>query len=246
MLTAARHGFGALGHHVNEMRNAVCTLCGATDVRDFCRAVSRRFLRCADCGLLFIPPEDLPAALDERARYACHQNDPADARYRRFLSPMAEAILNATEQGAVGLDFGCGPGPALAHMLSEAGRVIMLYDPFFAPDEAVWSRVYDFIVATEVFEHLHRPAFELDRLFGALRTSGVLGIMTAFAPDTAAEFAQWHYIRDPTHVCFFSRRAFEYIAMRWGATVRFPAQNVALLVRAGRSDKCAAEDASRA
>lgn len=218
------------------MPAATCTLCEATKVNVYCRVASRRYFLCASCGLIFVPPEERPAAHEERARYALHQNVPADARYRRFLSPLAEAILNATIPGAVGLDFGCGPGPALAHMLSESGRTVALYDPLFASDEAVWSRVYDFIVAAEVFEHLHRPAFELDRLFGAHRSNGVIGVMTGFVPETAAEFARWHYIRDPTHVCFFSRRTFEYIGARWRAAVSFPAQNVALLLRTGGCD----------
>lgn len=214
------------------------------DVGDFCRAVSRRFLRCASCELIFVPPEDQPTALEEQARYALHQNDPADARYRRFLAPLAEAVLHATPQGAAGLDFGCGPGPALAAMLSEAGRSTTLYDPFYAPDASVWSRTYDFIVAAEVFEHLHRPRFELDRLLSVLRPGGVLGVMTGFAPSTAVEFAQWHYVRDPTHVCFFNRRTFAYIATRWRTAVHFPSHNVALLVRAGRSDAGAGADES--
>ncbi|HMQ17247.1 MAG TPA: class I SAM-dependent methyltransferase, partial [Phycisphaerae bacterium] len=140
-------------------------------------------------------------------------------------------LLPATPQGAGGLDFGCGPGPALAAMLSEAGRSVTLYDPFYAPDESVWSRTYDFIAAAEVLEHLHCPRTELDRLFAVLRPGGVLGVMTAFAPATAAEFRKWHYVRDPTHVCFYSREVLEYIASDRQATVLFPSANVALLTR---------------
>ena len=68
--------------------------------------------------------------------------------------------------------------PALAAMLRERGLTVALYDPFYAPDESVWSRAYDFITATEVLEHLHEPARELDRLFAALRPGGWLGVMT--------------------------------------------------------------------
>lgn len=223
-----------------------CPLCESARTAAFNRSAGRTFIRCADCALVFVSRSELPPPEVEKARYTLHRNNPRDSGYRRFLSPMKDALLSATAEGAVGLDFGCGPGPALAHMLHEEGRVITLYDPFFAPDEAVWSSTYDFIVAAEVFEHLHRPAFELDRLFAALRPGGVPGVITGFAHDTADEFAQWHYIRDPTHVCFFSRRTFASIATRWRAAARFPAHHIALLVRTGRGDACAAADGSRA
>ena len=54
-----------------------------------------------------------------------------------------------------GLDYGCGPGPALAHMLREAGHDVALFDPFFAPDPAPFNRTYDFVTCTEVAEHFH-------------------------------------------------------------------------------------------
>ena len=44
-----------------------------------------------------------------------------------------------------------------------------LYDPFFFPDRTRLSRRYDFITATEVVEHLHRPGEELERLWAMLR-----------------------------------------------------------------------------
>jgi hypothetical protein len=70
----------------------------------------------------------------------------------------------------------------------------------------------------------------LDRLFAALWPGGVLGIMTGFVPPTEAGLESWHYIRDPTHVCFWGREVFEYIASMRQSSVLFPARNVALLI----------------
>ncbi|MEI4850515.1 class I SAM-dependent methyltransferase, partial [Klebsiella pneumoniae] len=82
--------------------------------------------------------------------------------------------------GARGLDFGCGPGPALATMLREAGMDMALFDPFFYPQASVLERQYDFITCTEVVEHLHRPAEVFRQLDRLLAPGGWLGVMTCF------------------------------------------------------------------
>jgi 2-polyprenyl-3-methyl-5-hydroxy-6-metoxy-1,4-benzoquinol methylase len=67
-------------------------------------------------------------------------------------------------------------------MLAEAGFEMSLYDPQFAPDRSVLTREGDFITATEVLEHLHRPAAELERLWSLLRPGGWLAVMTRRVP----------------------------------------------------------------
>jgi 2-polyprenyl-3-methyl-5-hydroxy-6-metoxy-1,4-benzoquinol methylase len=119
------------------------------------------------------------------------------------------------------LDFGCGPGPALATMFKEAGFDVSIYDAFFAPDTSVLKLAYfDAITTTEVVEHLHHPAEIFDNLVSYLAPHGVLGIMTKTVID-AERFANWHYKNDQTHVCFYSAATFDYLAekysMRWEA-----------------------------
>jgi len=38
--------------------------------------------------------------------------------------------------------------------------------------------------------------------------------MTKLAP-TKDRFANWYYKKDPTHVSFFSRSTFEWLAVQW-------------------------------
>ena len=45
----------------------------------------------------------------------------------------------------------------------------------------------------------------------------------------AQAFARWHYIRDPTHVCFFSRETFTWWAARKQAELEFCGADVILL-----------------
>ena len=63
-------------------------------------------------------------------------------------------------------------------MLKECGHRVDLYDKFYAKNDVVFEKQYDFITASEVVEHLKQPMVELNRLMGLLKSNGVLAIMT--------------------------------------------------------------------
>ena len=105
---------------------------------------------------------------------------------------------------------------------------MFIYDPFYAPDSAVFQRQYDFITATEVVEHLHHPGAELDRLWACLKPGGPLAIMTKLVIARDA-FARWHYKDDLTHVCFYSRPTFSWLARQRQAKLTFEGQDVIIL-----------------
>jgi SAM-dependent methyltransferase len=205
-----------------------CPLCDDTALELFHRDRHRCYRRCATCALVFVPPRYHLSAARERAEYELHENVVDDPGYRHFLSRLSEPLLERLPPGACGLDFGCGPGPALAAMLREAGCSVNLYDCFYRPDAGALQRRYDFISATEVVEHLHRPGVELERLWRCLRPGGVLGVMTKLVRDREA-FAGWHYKNDLTHVCFFSRATWRWWASRYEASLEFAAADVILL-----------------
>lgn len=205
-----------------------CPLCAAGDCASFHRDSRREYLRCRRCALVFVPPAYRLGAVAERAEYDLHRNHVDDPGYRRFLARLAEPLLARLPPASQGLDFGCGPGPALAAMLAEAGHRVALYDPFYAPDTGVLTGPYDFITATEVVEHLHRPGEELSCLWAMLAPGGVLGVMTKLVRDREA-FAGWHYKNDPTHVCFFSDATWQWWAEQVGAVLdRFGADVILL------------------
>lgn len=208
-----------------------CPVCGAgADL--FLALEGRDYWRCGDCHATFVAPHQLPDPAAELAHYRLHCNDPDDPGYRGFLGRLAEPLLAQLAPGARGLDYGCGPGPALAAMLSAAGHPMAVYDPFFAPDERPLCGHYDFITCTEVIEHFHRPAREFARLDGLLAPGGWLGLMTEFQTDDA-RFARWHYRRDPTHVVFYREETLRHLAVRWGWHCEIPRANVALLRKPG-------------
>ena len=207
-----------------------CPLCAGVEITAYFSDRNRPYLYCSTCGLVFVPPEGYLSRGAEKAEYELHQNKVDDPGYRAFLSRLLCPLVERLPSGAHGLDFGCGPGPALAHMLREMGFEVSLYDSFFVPDESTLDAQYDFICATEVVEHLHRPAQELERLWSLLRPGGWMGVMTKLVLDRTA-FARWHYKNDPTHVCFFSVDTWCWWARNHGASVEIIGADVILLHR---------------
>lgn len=205
-----------------------CPLCGRASPAPHHAAAGTRFHRCAGCALIFRDPAQWPDRDAEAAHYRLHRNDPHDPGYRRFLQPLFDALAPRLPAGAEGLDFGCGPGPALAAMLREAGHRVQVYDPLFADAPDTLRRRYDFVTASEVIEHLHRPAETLALLGDLLGAGGILGVMTGAPPADPEAFARWHYLRDPTHVAFYGPDTLRWIAQRHGWTLSLPARHVAL------------------
>lgn len=220
----------AAQHRVDELASAQldCPVCRAREVRHFDTIGGTDYWRCVACEATFVDPSQFLSRDAEYAVYLHHENDPADARYRTFLSKLADPVLTKLQPGSRVLDFGCGPGPALAAMLGEAGHDVRLYDPFFCLDRDALTQSYDAITCTEVAEHFHHPADEFDRLDGLLRPGGWLAVMTNFMTEDA-RFANWHYRKDPTHVVFYRAATFRTIAAQRGWHCEIPVKDVALM-----------------
>lgn len=207
-----------------------CPLCNEIRISFFHQDRWRSYQRCTACKLVFVPSHEHLDPAAEKAEYDLHQNSPDDLGYRKFLSRLLEPVLERVSSQSCGLDFGSGPGPTLSVMFEEAGHEMAIYDPFYAPDTAPLKDAYDFVTASEVLEHLRRPSHDLDQLWQCVKPGGVLGVMTKLVLGEA-EFANWHYKNDRTHVSFFSRETFEWLAKKWGATVTFVGQDVVLLAK---------------
>lgn len=214
--------------HQHPLTITLCPLCADETLRLFHQDKSRIYFRCQNCQLIFVPPPQHLDRNEELSEYQLHQNDPNDPGYRRFLSRLATPLQQHLSPASRGLDFGSGPGPTLSLMLSEHGHQVSLYDPFFAADTNVLTSSYDFITATEVVEHLRQPRLELDRLWSLLNPGGWFGIMTKLALDAEA-FSRWHYKNDRTHIIFFSRDTFTWLARHWDAHLHFVDKDVILL-----------------
>lgn len=207
---------------------ARCPLCRQTAAQFYHRDRFRSYHQCANCALVFVCSDYHLSPARERAYYDLHENSLQDSGYRRFLDRCAQPLLAGLPPASEGLDFGCGPAPLLAEMLREGGHRVHTYDIFYAPDQQVFAQEYDFIAATEVVEHLIDPRGELERLWSRLRPGGLLALMTKLV-ISRERFANWHYIRDPTHICFFSGETFRWLANSLNAELRFADRDVIFL-----------------
>ena len=211
---AGRAGCDHAGHR-DGPAPAICSLCGNA-TRAFCEDRVRRYFECPGCGLVSADPASHLSPEDERAIYDLHQNDPADAGYRRFLSRMADPLVAKLVPSMRGLDFGCGPGPALSSMLRQAGMAMADYDPCYAPDATLLAAQYDFVTCTEVVEHFRDPLASWTQLASLVRPGGWLGVMTQLAPEVPANFLRWRYRDDRTHVSFHRLATLRWLATRFG------------------------------
>ena len=205
-----------------------CPLCHSSALLDYYQDKRRAYLQCQKCELVYVDPEKRLDAKAEKAHYDLHENDPNDDGYRNFLSRIADPMLERIEPSSVGLDFGCGPGPTLSLMLEEQGHNMSLYDLYYYPNSEVLVRTYDFVTATEVIEHLYHPDKVWQQWLNLVKPGGWIGLMTKMVIDVEA-FAKWHYKNDPTHVVFFSRNTFKYLAERDKLKLEFVGNDVILL-----------------
>lgn len=210
-----------------QVSSLICPLCGST-APAFCKDRTRDYFRCSNCDLIFVPAELHLSPEDEKARYDFHQNDPADANYRKFLSRLFNPLEKKLSPGAVGLDFGCGPGPTLSLMLEEAGYKCAIYDLHYANDPSVFEAQYDFLTCSETMEHMYRPREEFERFLMLVKSGGWIGIMTQLHDAAPVPFERWHYKDDDTHVCFFSTQSFQWLEKTYGLHLEFHSDSVIL------------------
>lgn len=208
--------------------DARCPLCANASAVALPEVRGRAYAECGVCGLSFMRPADWPSPERAQAEYALHDNAIDDAGYRGFLERLAAPLCARLAPGARGLDYGCGPGPALVVMLRERGFDCIGYDPLFAHHPERLQARYDFVSCTEVAEHFIDPRAEFLRLRGLLAPGGWLALMTQWRREGHA-FAQWRYVHDPTHVAFYRERTLRWVADWLGLAFESPAPNVALM-----------------
>ena len=205
-----------------------CPVCLSPQTTLFMEDGARKYWRCGLCEARFMDSENYLSSQEEYDHYLLHENDTGNLGYRAFLGKLVNPLFKKLKPASSGLDYGCGPGPALAAMMREAGHKVKLFDPYFHNDAQALSQTYDFVTCSETAEHFYRPWDEFCRLDSLLKNGGWLAIMTCFQTDDAA-FAGWYYRRDPTHVVFYREATFLWLADRLGWSCEFPVKDVALM-----------------
>lgn len=179
------------------------------------------FHRCHHCEFISKDQGSYISQAQELDIYNSHQNSIEDKAYvEYFKSFLKDSVFRFEPTGKYGLDFGSGPSPVLSQILQrDYGYSMDIYDLFYAPEKTYENRSYDLITCTEVIEHLEdpRPYFEL--FSDLLREDGLLAMMTLFHPKDDPTFLKWHYIRDRSHISFYTPKTLEFLARQVGLKV---------------------------
>ena len=197
--------------------SSVCPLClgpGPFGLGSHRAWKERRFFQCPECDLFFVPSQDQITPENERARYETHRNDLGQRGFRDFLMKTVDLLTHHAKPPLKILDYGSGPEPSMSQLLREVGYEVSLYDPYFQPQMP--SGDFDLILLHEVFEHLREPRAELKKIRQLLRPGGCLVIRTELRP---ADFENWWYARDNTHIIFPSNQTMAWIAKDFGFTL---------------------------
>ncbi|HBD95265.1 MAG: hypothetical protein A2015_16265 [Spirochaetes bacterium GWF1_31_7] len=193
---------------------------------------NKTYYKCNNCDLLFLDSSHLPAFFEEKSRYLTHENNIENKGYVSFLMTAIEPALSFFKKGMKILDFGCGPGPTLNLILKNNGFDCDIYDPIFYP-EIDRTKKYDAIFATECFEHFFNPLKELKMIDTFLQSNGFLIIMTELWSETKP-LSEWWYSKDITHVTFYKKSTFEYIADTFHYTIVYENnKNILILKKDG-------------
>ena len=208
-----------------------CPLCSSNKTYLLCSKYifkhQREFIQCKICDLIFVPKQFHLSEKEQINRYLQHNNSPTDLNYRKFLSKLLIPLSKRIPAKSNGLDYGSGPGPTLSIMLEEMGHNVSIYDLYFAPNNMILKKQYDFITCTETVEHFSDPKTEFEKFQKMLNPKGWIGIMTSIIEDPKL-FLDWHYNRDPTHLSFYSHKTMNWIAKKFNWTAKFYGLNVTL------------------
>ena len=192
--------------------------------------LERSYYKCELCFLVFVPKEFHISFAGQRKRYLEHENDINNEDYKSFLLPVVEVLLPQIKKKYKGLDYGAGPGPALANMLLDQGMDMDVYDIHFFSDSTILSKEYDFITATETIEHFDKPYNDFQNMISLLKPNGILTIMTSILYDNV-DFENWYYRMDPTHVAFYTPSTLEWISLNWNLKIEFPKKNICMFFK---------------
>ncbi len=197
-----------------------CPVCQSSEYLLFDQDKRRSYFQCHDCNLVYVPREQLVTPHEELERYNAHQNDEADTYYRNYLNDTKEASLKFLNKNHKGLDFGCGRTKLLGQLYKEDGFEVDSFDLYFFPDQSIWDKKYDFIILSEVIEHLANPWETMSALNHILKEKGVFFIKTKFYPPSKEDFSKWFYKRDSTHVEFFNDQSMDVLAKKLGKSFK--------------------------
>lgn len=208
-----------------------CPLCQHSQTRKLHQDKKRSFFLCETCGLTFADASShLPPAA-EKQRYGRAGIAAKQKPLSQFILPLLTQLQTQHVGGLTGLNFGRILDNSSLTTIEAAGHTLKQYDPFFAPDHQVLKQEYDFVCCYRVFEHFQHPLKEWNLLSRLVTPGGWLAISTPLLTELTG-FAKWHYKSNLTHVSFYQRQTFEYLASHSDFALLFAAKDLVLMQKA--------------
>ena len=202
-------------------RNTECPTCKHQGSHEFSKDLKRIYRICQNCSLVYVPRDSVVSEEEEKKRYEAHENDELDPQYRAYLMNLVGLIMPELRIGNLGLDFGCGKSTLLSQLFEEQGFKINSYDLYFHDHIERLQIKYDFIILSEVIEHLRDPFDCMKHLVSFLNQKGKIIIKTKFYPTDKASFDNWFYKRDITHIQFFNKSSMNHLISSIGVKNNF-------------------------
>ena len=205
-----------------------CPLCHNSQTRLLYQDRKRSFYVCKTCELTFADANShLPPAA-EKQRYGRSRIASKQKQLSQFILPLLAQLEQQQAGSLLGLNFGRTLDNKSLATIENAGHKLNQYDPFFAPNHDALKQQYDFICFYRVFEHFQYPIKEWALLTRLLRCGGWLAISTPLLTELDG-FAKWHYKNNLTHVSFYQRETFEYLANNSDFELLFAAKDLVLM-----------------
>ncbi len=199
-----------------------CKICNSTTLTVKDKQFRLDYFNCTNCDYLFLNPDDIVSKEEELRIYELHQNTLENTGYVNMFKDFIKKTITPHQSNIkTALDFGSGPEPVLAHLLTEEGFDVDIYDPFFSPNKIYENKTYDLITSTEVVEHLKNPLETFELLYNCLNPEGILSMLTLFHPQDDERFQTWWYRRDTTHISFYTHTTFKYLAEKFNMKIVF-------------------------
>ena len=111
------------------------------------------------------------------------------------------------------LDYGCGPVKALEHILQSSSYEVQSWDKFYYT-QPLPLETFDVIFCHEVVEHFTHAEQDFDQLLRFAHKGTFLFLSTELYPQDFESFKKWYYKNDPTHVIFYQKESFEFLAQK--------------------------------
>ena len=207
-----------------------CPLC-SSDSKHYITVDSYSYNHCNQCNHIWLDSTHYLKEVEESERYLLHNNNADNISYVNYLTRIYNecekyAPKSSLESGVV--DYGCCAEEVMVKVIEKSGYEGYGYDPLFNIVVPLNNLPVGVVIASESVEHFYNPLTEFKQIHSWLKPGGTLFIKTSLT-DTVDDFGSWWYRKDPTHVQFFSRQSFQFIAETIGFRLLFAEKNTVVL-----------------